>query len=76
MSNAGAPRNPAYDPFGEPMDVASVCANAKGYGESRKALLVFWALALIFLGGRIYLAAPQVDQTVARSVPAQVADLR
>lgn len=53
---------PAYDPFGEPMDCARASADAKGFGEgggyreTRRAALVFWALALLFLLGRVYLS--------------------
>lgn len=75
MSNRAAPHNPVFDPFGEPMDLPGVCTDPKGYGETRRVALIFWALALIFLGGRIYLSAPPVDEA-ASPVAVQVADLR
>lgn len=66
-------RVPAYDPFGEPMDCARAATGAKGVGESggyretRRAALVFWVLALLFLGGRIYLS----DQPAAHGPVAE-----
>ena len=76
-------RTTAYDPFGEPMEFARVCTDAKGagapgtYRETRRAALVFWALALLFVGGRIYLA-DQAPSHVADAAPAavQVTSLR
>lgn len=72
-------RVPAYDPFGEPMDCARASAGAKafgetgGYRETRSAALVFWALALLFLGGRIYLSdQPAPHGAVAKAGQATV----
>lgn len=75
MSKAASQSNPAFDPFGEPMDRAAVCTDPKGYGETRRVAVVFWVLALIFLGGRVYFSDAPVEQNAA--VPsAQVAALR
>lgn len=78
MSKAAAQRNPGFDPFGEPMDLPAVCTDPKGYGETRRVAIVFWVLALIFLGGRVYLSDPLVEQSAAApaAVPAvQVANI-
>ena len=76
-------RTTAYDPFGEPMDVARVCTEAKGsaapgsYRETRRAAFVFWALALLFVGGRIYLSDQAPTQVAdAASTTVQVTSLR
>lgn len=76
-------RTIAYDPFGEPMDVARVCTGGKGnaapgsYGETRYAALVFWMLALLFVGGRIYLSDPAPTQVAdAAATTVQVTSLR
>ena len=73
----------AYDPFGEPMEMSRACADAKGagklgsYGETRRAAIVFWALALLFVGGRIYLSDQPVTQLAdAAPAAAQVTSLR
>ena len=75
------PRTTAYDPFGEPMEVSRACADARvagtpgSYRETRRAALVFWALALLFVGGRIYLS-DQPPTQVADAAPVQVTSLR
>lgn len=72
-------REPTFDPFGEPIDLPGVCTDAKGYGETRCAALVFWGLALMFLAGRVYLSDLATPQTVAANVgmvSVQVAALR
>ncbi|MFK5599867.1 hypothetical protein ACFZ8E_23150 [Methylobacterium sp. HMF5984] len=74
-------RTTAYDPFGEPMEMPRACVDAKAVGaagsyrETRRAALVFWALALLFVGGRIYLA-DQASSQVADAAPVQVTALR
>jgi len=84
MSDPRDLRQPAYDPFGEPM--ASVCPRARagaghrGYGETRRAALVFWALAVLFVVSRIYVAEGPPAGTFAADAPrasdTQVAVLR
>lgn len=84
MSDLRDLRQPAFDPFGEPM--ASVCARTersaeqRGYGETRRAALVFWALAVLFVVGRIYVAEGPSAGTFAADAPraadTQVAVLR
>lgn len=71
MTSALNQRATAYDPFGEPMAVSRGCAENKGagsYRETRHAAVVFWALAMLFVGGRIYLS----DQPVMRTVTAML----
>ena len=76
-------RTTAYDPFGEPMEMSRACADAKSagklgsYGETRRAAIVFWALALLFVGGRIYLSDQPVTQLAdAAPATAQATSLR
>lgn len=70
-----AQRTTAYDPFGEPMEMSRACVEAKSpeklgsYRETRRAAIVFWALALIFVGGRIYLT----EQAPSHAVVAEAA---
>jgi len=77
MSDVRDQRQPAFDPFGEPM--ASACprrepsAGHKGYGETRRAALVFWALAALLVIGRIYVAEGPSAGTFAADLP-RVAD--
>ncbi|GJD43039.1 hypothetical protein AFCDBAGC_0881 [Methylobacterium cerastii] len=67
----------AYDPFGEPMEMSRACADAKisgkfgSYGETRRAAIVFWALALLFVGGRIYLS----EQTPSHGAVAEATSM-
>ncbi len=78
MSITPDSRQPAFDPFGEPMASARACDRAsehRGYGETRRAALVFWALALVFLAGRIYLDVGAPTGTFAGG-PAPVTDTR
>ncbi|MGU3540451.1 hypothetical protein [Methylobacterium sp. A54F] len=66
---------PAYDPFGEPVEAGRGCAAASGDRPARNAAVaVFWGLALLLVGGRIYLGDQPVQQVVA-SAQAQVAAL-
>ena len=76
-------RTIAYDPFGEPMEMSRAGADAKSsgkpgsYRETSRAAFVFWALALLFVGGRIYLS-DQPPTQLADAAPAavQVTSLR
>jgi hypothetical protein len=76
MSDLRDLRQPAFDPFGEPM--ASVCPRAvpsaeqRGYGETRRAALVFWALAVLLVVSRIYVAEGPSAGTFAADVPQSV----
>lgn len=84
MSDTSDTRQPAFDPFGEPMGFSrarvDAAADRKGFGETRRAVVVFWALALLLLAGRVYLTDQLAGPTVAAiSTPTaseQVAALR
>jgi len=72
MSTAPDPRQPAFDPFGEPMASARACdraAERRGYGETRRAAIVFWALAFLLLAGRIYFNGESPAGTFAAGTP-------
>ena len=69
MSDLSDTRQPAFDPFGEPMGSRTrtdAAADLKGFRETRRAVAVFWALALLLLAGRVYLT----DQTAGHKVAA------
>lgn len=84
MSRIADTRQPTFDPFGEPMGFSrartDVAADRKGFGETRRAVVVFWALALLLLAGRVYLAdqlaGPAIAAVPTSTVAAQVALLR
>jgi len=84
VSKISDTRQPMFDPFGEPMGFSrartDVVADRKGFGETRRAVVVFWALALLLLAGRVYLgdqlAAPTIAAIPTSMVAAQVATLR
>ena len=69
MSDTSDTRQPAFDPFGEPMGFAragtDAAADRKGFRETRRAMAVFWALALLLLAGRVYLGGPLAGPAVA-----------
>ncbi len=84
MSDIPDTRPPAFDPFGEPMGFSraqtDAAADRKGFGETRRAMAVFWALALLLLAGRVYLtdqfAGPAAAAIPTPMAAAQVAALR
>ena len=84
MSDLSDTRQPAFDPFGEPMEFSrgrtDAAADRKGFRETRRALVVFWALALLLLAGRVYLtdqnAGPIAAATRTPTAAEQVAALR
>lgn len=94
MSTVQDPRQPAFDPFGEPLAASrshgeSQAAEAhdsetrgerRGFRETRRAAIVFWALALLLVGGRVYLTDhPGVQAFAGQATSpaaAQVAELR
>ena len=84
MNDFSDARQPAFDPFGEPMGFSrartDAAADRKGFRETRRAVVVFWALALLLLAGRVYLADQPAGPAVAAipTPPAaeQVAALR
>lgn len=73
MSDDRDLRQPVFDPFGEPMGAAcpreTVVAGRRGYGETRRAAIVFWALALLFVAGRICVADGPSAGTFAAHAP-------
>jgi hypothetical protein len=78
MSTVPDSRQPAFDPFGEPMAPARSCdraAERRGYGETRRAAILFWALALAFLAGRIYFDVGSPPGTFAAGA-APITDIR
>ena len=83
MSDLFDTRQPAFDPFGEPMGSrtqADAATDRKGFRETRRAMAVFWALALLLVAGRVYLtdqlAGPMVAAAPAPMAATQVATLR
>ena len=79
MSDISDARQPAFDPFGEPMGSRArvdAAADRKGFGETRRAVAVFWALALLLLAGRVYLTDQLAGPTAAAmSTPMAAAQL-
>lgn len=75
MRETSAQGEPSFDPFGEPMDVPKSCAGGRGYGETRRAAIVFWVLALLLVGSRVYFSDPAtVPGATGKGV--QVSDIR
>lgn len=62
----------AYDPFGEPVDIAENSVSAMGDRRARSVVVIgFWVVAATLTAGRIYFADQPVMQMVA-SAHAQV----
>ena len=76
MSDISDVRQPAFDPFGEPMGFSrprtDAAADRKGFRETRRAVAVFWALALLLLAGRVYLTDQMAGPTDA-AIPTPMA---
>lgn len=73
MSNRSDSPAMAYDPFGEPVEIA--CQGAPNAGDRRArsvAVIGFWLIAAILTASRVYLADEPVAQMVANA-HAQVA---
>lgn len=73
MSTPSDSRAMAYDPFGEPVEIA--CQGAATAGDRRArnvAVIGFWLVAAALTAGRIYLSDEPVAQMVANA-HAQVA---
>ena len=76
MSDTSDTRQPAFDPFGEPMGFSrprtDAAADLQGFRETRRAVAVFWALALLLLAGRIYLTH-QLSGPATAAIPTPIA---
>ncbi len=75
MSNRADQPTMAYDPFGEPVEIACPGTSATGDRRARNvAVIGFWLVAASLTAGRIYFADEPVAQMVANA-QAQVAAL-
>lgn len=73
MSNRSDSPAMAYDPFGEPVEIACLGAPNAGDRQARTIAVVgFWLLAVTLTASRVYLADEPVAQMVA-NVQAHVA---
>lgn len=73
-------RPTSFDPFGEPIacqhPLTESQAERRGFGETKRAVAVFWVIALMFVAGRAYWADQQASANPSSVAAARVTVIR